>query len=346
MYVIKDGEVKPFNESSYLAQVRRLRDLAEGVLSKYHLKNYKMDFINHGENATFKVTTSKKNYLLRLHRNSYHTRTAILEELKWLARLSKTSDIPAQKPLASKEGKLIESHFVEGVKPRFCDILEWQPGRMKFQTISNNNFFNLGILIAKLHINTRDIKVHHRNYWTPEGLIGPKAKLGSILALKSVIPKDYPDLEKCRKMVLVKINQYQKRNLKKMGLIHADLHFGNLLWNKGVITPIDFDDCGFGFYAYDIAVTLYSSSRNLKSCGIKKIKSSREALLEGYSSLLNLSKEDLEILPYFILARRLAMVAWLNDRRDNPRLLEYFNKSIKIIMKDFRKALNYGPTIY
>ena len=42
-------------------------------------------------------------------------------------------------------------------------------------------------------------------------------------------------------------------------MIHADLHFGNLVWNQSQGTPIDFDDCGYGSKLYDAAVFLLSS---------------------------------------------------------------------------------------
>lgn len=75
---------KKFDECSYLSQVRKLRVLAEEVMKYYSFKSYELKFINHGENATFKVLTPKKTYLLRIHCKSHRTKQAMLEELKWL----------------------------------------------------------------------------------------------------------------------------------------------------------------------------------------------------------------------------------------------------------------------
>lgn len=41
------------------------------------------------------------------------------------------------------------------------------------------------------------------------------------------------------------------------GLIHADLHLDNALFLPGGGRLIDFDDCGFGYRLYDIAVGLW-----------------------------------------------------------------------------------------
>lgn len=42
----------------------------------------------------------------------------------------------------------------------------------------------------------------------------------------------------------------------KVGLIHADLHLDNALFWRDNVRVIDFDDCGFGYWLYDIAVSL------------------------------------------------------------------------------------------
>jgi len=41
-----------------------------------------------------------------------------------------------------------------------------------------------------------------------------------------------------------------------VGLIHADLHLDNALFWHDEVRVIDFDDCGFGYWLYDIAVAL------------------------------------------------------------------------------------------
>jgi Ser/Thr protein kinase RdoA (MazF antagonist) len=40
------------------------------------------------------------------------------------------------------------------------------------------------------------------------------------------------------------------------GLIHSDLHQENYLFHRGRVRAIDFDDCGWGHFVYDLAVTL------------------------------------------------------------------------------------------
>ena len=55
----------------------------------------------------------------------------------------------------------------------------------------------------------------------------------------------------------------------KVGLIHADLHLDNALFWRDNVRVIDFDDCGFGYWLYDIAVALWElrSETTMSSSG-------------------------------------------------------------------------------
>jgi len=318
--------------------------MAEKVVLKYPVQVRRLDFIHHGENATFKVSAKEGNYLLRLHRDGYHTQQAILEELKWMESLSEKTNLNVQKPVHSVDNFLVVSQHVPGFpRARHCDLLEWREGQKRMQGIVTQNFSTLGTLTAQLHNSTEKLQVKHRCYWSPEGLLGKtNAKLGGLAELKNIFPKDFPVLEKARSLFLGELKKYEKRN--PMRLIHADLHFGNLLWKSGELTPIDFDDCGLGFPAYDLAVTLYARTQVYKKTDKKKLLTASHALLEGYTSVRELSKEDLRIIPYFIMARRMAMLGWLHQRRDNPRFIKLLRKNWSPTMRYVRTALADGPT--
>ena len=49
-------EIIPFEQTSYLMQVRRLRELAIAVVAKYPIKVKRLDFIKYSANAIFKIT--------------------------------------------------------------------------------------------------------------------------------------------------------------------------------------------------------------------------------------------------------------------------------------------------
>jgi len=58
-------------------------------------------------------------------------------------------------------------------------------------------------------------------------------------------------------MELVRRTQEQLgTEVDRFGLIHGDLHQENYFFHDGAVCAIDFDDCGWGWFAYDLAVPL------------------------------------------------------------------------------------------
>lgn len=326
----------PFSEASYRAQVRRLRLLAKAALDAYPFRVAKLDFIHHGENATFKVTDTRgRCYLLRILRADYHSLDAITEELSWLARIAKTGLVKAPSPVKSRRGRLVEQAEVAAVpQPRYCCVFRWIEGRFINKGLRTRDMHELGALIGKLQNQTLKTKVRHRRYWTAEGLVGKNPKFGSIDTLKGVRAKDQLVITRSRKQVLRKLRRFEMRYPSKLGLIHTDLHFGNVLRaTTGRLCPIDFDDCGLGFHAYDLVAPLISAEAAFKRRNRRKLSALKQALVAGYSEQRPWTREDDAILPYLYLARRLTMLGWLNARWDNPRLRRHMKGAVHRTLK-------------
>lgn len=326
-----------FDNATYLSQVRKLRSLGIEAIKQYPIGKYELKFINHGENTTFKVITKKKNYLLRIHCRSFRSKAAFLEELKWLDSLSRKTNILVQKPLRSRSGELIINLKNDRVgHSRYCDVLEWQDGYIKNKK-TPSTFYEVGKLIGQLQKYT--IKSKHRNYWDANGLIGKHATLGALSQLRGEYPRYTKKIEALRSYLHKKLKQYEKKNSKRLSLIHADLHFGNMIWNKGDVRPIDFDDCGYGLEMYDLAVTLAQSSHFFKKIGQKQAHLNKHAFLEGYQKYKELTDEDVKILPYLVAVRELAMLGWLYERSDNPELANYLKGNIGIRIQKAEKYI-------
>lgn len=327
-----------FENLSYRGQVRILTGMAHRALSRYPIQSPKVEFINHGENATFRVRDSRGGqYLLRLHRPVYHTKEAISEELHWLKSLE--GKVRCQRPVADSRGEYLCLINSESRKhARYCDVLSWKQGSIRHEKLSPESFGLLGELTARLH-SLAPKSTKNRRYWTAEGLLGSGATFGSPLDMKRGM-LHYDIYNDCRKMVYDKLSGWQRNRRDRLGVIHADLHFGNMLWDQQGIIPIDFDDCGFGFFMYDLAVTFLSSQEILSRKGCEKKLLS---YLMGYQSVRPLDSKDMEMIPWLMLARKLGMLAWLYHRQDNPRFIPLFRRISGQSIPLFRKALRQGP---
>jgi Ser/Thr protein kinase RdoA (MazF antagonist) len=330
-------KLKPWNEASYLVQVRRLRNLARKALELYPLKIKKISFINHGENATFKIEDVQgQKYLLRIHRNDYHTDSAIREELKWLSQLARDKSLNIPRPMKSKRGHLLEEVSSREVGTRKCCLFFWIEGQFIQKRLKPQHMFELGHLIGKLHKKSPGTK--HRRYWDADGLVGKNPKFGSIENMEGLNPTQQKFISNVRKIVLKQLKYFEKKYPLKMGVIHADLHFGNLLWVDNSIGAIDFDDSGFGFFAYDLVIPLLSAEYLFEKSKNRKniLDNLKESLIRGYKTQMNWDKEDEIILRYLTAARVILMLAWLNSRSDNPRLKKYLKKAVKRTMARFK----------
>lgn len=81
------------------------------------------------------------------------------------------------------------------------------------------------------------------------------------------------------------------------GLIHADLHVGNILYHPdNGYCILDFDQCAFGWRAYDVATFLYNIIETVPDHLTDEIW---RCFLEGYNQVRPLTQAELDCLPVF-----------------------------------------------
>ena len=100
------------------------------------------------------------------------------------------------------------------------------------------------------------------------------------------------------------------------GLVHGDLHQENVLFDDTSVGVIDFDDCGWGFFLYDLAVPL--SEVSLRPA----YPAMRSALLEAYARRRPLPDDAGTHVDAFIVLRGLQILAWVLESRDLPAFRE------------------------
>ena len=84
-----------------------------------------------------------------------------------------------------------------------------------------------------------------------------------------------------------------------------------LLCEKNNYGVIDFDDCGVGLYGYDLGVALFAFHQLTDLERDKDFQALKEAVLQGYADNMPFTQVDLNMIPYFLLARKLSVVGWL-----------------------------------
>ncbi|MEM7636185.1 MAG: aminoglycoside phosphotransferase, partial [Pseudomonadota bacterium] len=99
-----------FDASAYDEQLRLLAELSHIAVRKYELPaGCDVDLINLSENATYKVEhpATGRRWALRLHRDGYHTDTAIRSELAWQRDLREKQIITTPAALPGLDGEIL-----------------------------------------------------------------------------------------------------------------------------------------------------------------------------------------------------------------------------------------------
>ncbi|GAB3418274.1 phosphotransferase enzyme family protein [Flindersiella endophytica] len=319
------------------AQVARLRRTAMRALADYLIDEPRLSFIAHGENTTFRVDSRDGRFLMRVHRPNRHgpgvdSRVAVGSELAWLAALQADTELSVPAPIRARDGQW--STVADG---RVCSVLGWQNGRMRAAHPRPVHFRRLGGVLARLH--------DHASVWTPpagfvrmrwdwETFFGNTMEYGGVSAaacwdlLPAPVRAQFDEI--ARRMDAVMTDLGSKPDV--FGLIHADLHLDNALFDGDAVRVIDFDDCGFGYWLYDLAVPLWDNRSRTDISAI------RAALLEGYAERRELP--DLAHLDDFVTTRDVAFGLWYAGMvQVNPAFAADLDKVMDYIRRSLDRAL-------
>jgi len=109
------------------------------------------------------------------------------------------------------------------------------------------------------------------------------------------------------------------KNSDVYGLIHSDLYPENVLFKAGKAFPIDFEDCGFGYWMWDIAVALCQWAWD------SDWKRMSDAFREGYTQIRNLPEAQWAQLDLFVATQFATMLLWASAflKHDPKRVDEY-----------------------
>ena len=299
-------------------QVARMRHLAVRALDAYPLSDPELRFVAHGENTTFRVDATaldgRDRFLLRVHRPARHGRhvdsaAAIGSELDWLTTLRADTDLSVPEPFRTIGGNLTTATASRDVpEPRVCSVLRWMDGRVHTAAPRPVHLRRLGSVMARLHNHAGQWRVPPgfvRIRWDWETFFGDTMVYGGINAADvwDLLPGD---LRRRFDRVAARMDRVMTQlgdGADQVGLIHADLHLDNALFWRDDVRVIDFDDCGFGYWLYDIAVALWEL-RHRNDYG-----QFRAALIEGYTQHRP-PPGDLAQLDDFIATRDVAFGLW------------------------------------
>lgn len=287
-------------------------ELARRAVAHWDLDVAGLEFVAASENVTYRVTdTAGRAFVLRLHRPGYHTLAELESEQVWTAAL-RDAGIDAPVPVPTRAGERYAALQL-GARTRYAGLIEWVDGRpldveirQRGGAFARRAYQRLGELMASMHDQATAWRVppgFRRRSLDAEGLAGDRPFWGPFWNAPFLTTDERTRFSILRRRVYAVL-----RNLPQSGrgwsLIHADLHPANLIVDGERLHVIDFDDSGFGFHGYDIAAAAEREGAEL------------QALLDGYRPIRD-PGEQLDLVGFFLLVRRLAYVGWLGQRPEH-----------------------------
>ena len=305
-------------------RIARLDELAEQAIDAWELEVAGLKLVSASENTVYRVNTrSGRDFALRIHRPGYHTFQELVSEQQWTAAL-RTSGVEAPEPLLTRDGHGYATiKFPGSAESRNVGIVEWIDGVPLAQIIDQasdeqtvaQRFEQLGSIAARIHNQATQWALpadFQRHAFDAEGLMGDAPFWGPFWELPQLKPAQRTKILKARSTIRETLTDYGK-DPNIYSLMHADLHPHNVLVDDEHLYVIDFDDAGFGWHQYELAVALYSYT------GERNFETVRDALIAGYRSERSLDNTALELLLMFLLVRSLVLLGWIHGRPELDR---------------------------
>src|SRR5262249_21983568 len=144
--------------------------------------------------------------------------------------------------------------------------------------------------------------------WDVDSMLGPQARWGNWRQAPGLTPPDVDVIEQAATEVGRRLAEFGC-GPDRFGLVHADLRMANLMRDPAdpasPITVIDFDDCGWSWFLYDLAaVVSFIEDTPMAEAMITD-------WLRGYLAVRDVSADHLEMIPTMVMLRRLMLTAWV-----------------------------------
>jgi Ser/Thr protein kinase RdoA (MazF antagonist) len=245
----------------------------------------------------------------------------MMAEIDWVRHLNHTSGINTPTPIATlKDDFIVSAVHPESGQTLSAVMYSWLEGEEIGDEPTSDQLHEVGKVIAVLHQESSDFVLSSQSelptfddfFWgTEDFLFSEKSKLS--VADRSLIQEAHD------RIMAYTRDLYETS---AVHIIHADCHGWNLMWHEGKLSIFDFDDCGFGVQAQDLAVAVYYLDTPEQV----------QALLAGYASVKPLPTYSENAMKALLLQRRLFLLNYLFETKNQEHqemLPAYLEKSLE-----------------
>jgi len=279
--------------------------LAELLRREYALHSTPVcTFWRKGMADAYRIKAGEQFLFLKVFMASRRSRHDVEEEVRLLLHLAR-GGVSVSAPVASTTGKHVLSLSApEG--ERYVVVYEGVQG---VEGTTDQHRRELGRMVARVHQCADSLAPpYDRDYYELEELLD--ANLTAIGAIMAHRPDDYAIIVRIAEFVKDVVSRTLPQRTPEHGVCHGDLHGGDALYSPdGSPTLFDFDSSGLGWRALDIA-TFEGTSDWMDISAEADIRRQHEVaqLLEGYTSVRELSSGELEVMKLGSAVRHISLM--------------------------------------
>ena len=299
--------------------------LAEEAIKNWDVEVKSINLHLQSENTVFKVEGLDGNtYALRVHRKGYHDLEELNSEHVWTSSLS-NAGLLVPEAVVTRSGEAYTSvSILNSSEYRYVGLVKWIEGTILNDLILgleeedvSDVYESLGKVVAKFHKATiawKKPKDFKRHSFDTDGFLGSKPFWGRFWEAQNATTREREKLSLIRNNITESLSKLPK-DINSFGMIHADLHSQNVLIQGKSLSVIDFDDSGFGWYGFDLAVAIWDRL-DFTATGCH-FDIAYKSLIRGYLEERPNAKDIIETIPTFLLMRTLMIIRWIEDRPES-----------------------------
>lgn len=297
----KQLTLHPFQKLTYNDQLSHLTQIAAELQRHYPIVPTDPALLQFENNAVFQINpTGSEPLIIRIAMPWGRTAPEQLSEMQWLQSLLRETALAVPRPLANNNGYLTTT-----IGSHVCAILRRIEGEPPDPRLTIPTIERIGAFTAQLHR-------HAAQFTLPPNFTRPRWDWQRLFGIHSVMHDPRLSAEQCHTLqsASLQIQTATSDPAVETGLIHADLHRDNILIHNSSVAAIDFDDCGFGYFLYDIASILESFNRRIFN-DPAEIQAGKDALLRGYTEIRPLPPGSTDHLNLFMSLRAMVTLDFI-----------------------------------
>jgi len=198
------------------------------------------------DTRTFTVRTNEGAYLLRIH--SGMNSEEVSSEIAWLDDLNEKVNFPLPKGVLDRKGSKIVTLDQEEDFRVYASLIRWVEGMHGSGEYSEDRVYKEGVLLAHLHQASQQFEIPSnftRPVWGEQRFRQAMERLAQHYD-NFLTETEFSLYQSAAEKILSRMIGLRKDG-ESYGLIHGDLHQGNIIFDHGEPRPIDFGRCGFGY---------------------------------------------------------------------------------------------------